>query len=162
MKFVKFMRTICLTTLLMVMWFAPGCNSVEEKNRQADKTADLVLKLLAAEQTDSLYANYTTEGFRQANSEEILRKLAKALSIYLGEPEKHSLMEFRLKSFNGDATGEYLYKVQWAKAEGTLLLKLQWDNGAWKIQTLDIQSPALEAGRKPTTKPVNTGETIQI
>jgi hypothetical protein len=147
-------------SLIAAACVSPGCHAIEEKNHQANKTADMVLKLLAAEETDSLYENYTTEGFRRANSAETLRKLAKALKIYLGAPEKHSMAEFHLKTYNGEATGEYLYKVAWAKAEGTLRLKLQWQDGAWKIQTLDIQSPALQGGRNE--KPVNTGETIHI
>lgn len=148
-----------MVLLLAAAWLASGCNAVEEKNHQADKTAQVVLKLLAAEQTGSLYDNYTTEEFRRINSEETLCKLAKALKLYLGDPETHSLMEFRLKSVNGNATGEYLYKVQWAKDDGTLRLKLQWQNGVWKIQALDIQSPALQDGRQ---KPVNDAKTIQI
>lgn len=151
-----------VTLLTAAAWLTPGCNAVEEKNRQADTTADLVLKLLAAEKTDSLYENYTTEGFRQANSEETVRKLAKALNIYLGEPESHSLLKYNLKLANGAAAGEYVYKVQWAKADGTLTLKLLWQNGECKIQTLDVQSTALDGGRNATSRPVNNGKTIHI
>jgi hypothetical protein len=146
--------------LFLALWIAPGCGGVDEKNRQADKTADMVLKLLAAEESDSLYDNYTTESFRRANSAETLQKLARALVLYLGEPETHSLVEYRLKTVNGNTSGLYLYKVQWTKADGTLKLKLQWENGAWKVRTLDIQSSALGTGAK--TRPVNKGKTIQI
>jgi hypothetical protein len=149
-----------MSLLLVAAWLAPGCSAVEEKNRQAEKTADLVLKLLAAEKVDSLYDHYTTEEFRQANSAETLRKLAKALHLYLGKPEKHSLAEYHFRAVNGDAAGEYLYQVQWAKADGTLRLKLQWRNGECKIQALDIQSPVLEGVRNK--KPINHGETIHI
>jgi len=170
MTWTRFLSVLLLTACLL----AGGCNSVEEKNRQADKTADMVLKLLAAERIDSLYQNYTTEAFREANSENTLRKLAKALKIYLGDPESHSLLKYDLKLANRAAAGQYVYKVQWAKADGVLVLKLLWQDGVCKIQTLDIQSEALLGGRKPASqpeqpiqptqpaRPVNTGETIHI
>jgi hypothetical protein len=165
---VKTTLSLFFPFLLLAACLSPGCNSVEDKNRQADKTADMVLKLLAAGKTDSLYRNYTTDGFRDANSEETLRKLAKALSIYLGEPESHSLLKYDLKLTNAVASGQYVYKVRWAKADGMLMLKLFWQDGVCKIQSLDIQSDALSSGRKPAsqssqpTRPVNTGETIHI
>ncbi|MBN1941683.1 MAG: hypothetical protein JW849_00145 [Phycisphaerae bacterium] len=146
--------------LILAAGAAPGCSSVRQKNHQADATANVVLKLLAAGRADALYENYTTEHFRQANAREVLQKLSQALQQHLGAPEDHSLLEFHLRTASGHASGEYLYKVRWAKAEGTLHLGLLWQDDAWKIQTLDIRSPAIDAARN--AKPVNTGETIHI
>ncbi|MBN1553645.1 MAG: hypothetical protein JXA11_02785 [Phycisphaerae bacterium] len=145
-------RTWCWIVIgVVAAGVASGC-STSRKNQQADATTDVVLKLLDAGQVDSLYENYTTESFRQANRRDDVSKLAKGLHEYLGAPEKHSLVQYRIRTFEGRTEGDYLYKVIWAKDEGTLRLGLVWQNGGWKIHSLDIQSPAIDPARKDKPK----------
>lgn len=148
--------------VLLLGMGAGGCQSVEEKNRQAEATAEVVLRLLAAEEADPLYDHYTTEEFQRLNDRKTLRKLARAIRLQLGAPEKRDRLEYRLHLREGTADGEYLWRVQWAKAEGTLHLGLTWRYGSWKIRTLDIRSPAIDAARKTRSSPAGAGEVIHI